>query len=214
MRGRLFIFICVNVSLVFSYAFWLIVQHTKPQRELPVHFPVIEDLTSTERSGAKVSTDDLRGKVCVIAYIYTVCHHGCATVLAEMSYLNKKYGHRPDFQLVSLAVVPKQDTPEFFKNYAPAVGVKTSDPWWFLSGDTEAIGRFATDELRLAPATIIPEDERLNPLETHSHDLRIVLLDRQHRVRGYYNVIHPIPEVAKAARKQLRTDTRSLLNNP
>jgi len=214
LRGRVFVLLCIAGSISASYLFSRIVKHTMPRRALPVHGTLTEHLTATERSGQEVTTAGLRGKVCVVAFLYTVCHHGCAAVLAELTGLNREHGHRSDFQIISLAVVPQHDTPEFFRSYAAAVGVQPSDPWWFLSGDGTAISRFTSSQLKLMPATIIPEEERLNPLETHSHDLRIVLLDRLRRVRGYYTIIDPLMEVAASAREQLQADTRTLLEEP
>jgi hypothetical protein len=71
-----------------------------------------------------------------------------------------------------------------------------------------------TNELKLEPAKAIPEDERVNPLDLFEHDLRIVLIDRQSRVRGYYSVFHPEPEIAALMCERLFKDTERLLNHP
>ena len=58
---------------------------------LPVLAHVEHDCEATERSGQTVHLSSLRGKVCAIAYIYTVCPHGCAVVIGEMLKLEKEF---------------------------------------------------------------------------------------------------------------------------
>ncbi|MEY4483913.1 MAG: hypothetical protein RL693_1365 [Verrucomicrobiota bacterium] len=170
------------------------------------------DLEATERSGKTVRMSELKGKVYVCAYVYTVCPHGCAAVIGEMMKLEEKFGDRPDFQLVSLAVLPKQDTPEFFRSYADGLQLKPTDPWWFLSGDQQKIWDFMTNDLKFAPAIEIPEEERINPLDLYQHDLRIALVDRTGRVRGYYTVFHPQPEIASLMCEKLQIDVGLVLD--
>ena len=59
-----------------------------------------------------------------------------------------------------------------------------------------------------------PEEKRLNTLDFYEHDLRIVVLDRQGRVRGYYSVFHPQPEITETMTKKLARDVERLLENP
>jgi cytochrome oxidase Cu insertion factor (SCO1/SenC/PrrC family) len=172
------------------------------------------DLQATERSGQAVQLSSLRGKVIVVAYIYTICPHGCAAVVDRMQKLLREFGPRPDFHLVSIAVVPERDTPEFFRAYAEGIGVKPSDPWWFITGERQRLWDFMSSELKLEPAKDIPVKERLNPFDLYEHDLRIVLVDRVGQVRGYYSVFHPEPEIASLMGEKLQNDVRLLLDQP
>ena len=99
-------------------------------------------------------------------------------------------------------------------SFAEGLSMRPQDPWWFLTGDQKKLWSFMTDELGLTPAKAIPEDERLNPLDLYAHDLRIVLVDRNGNVRGYYDVFHPEPGIAELMREKLRTDTQRLLDEP
>ncbi len=185
-----------------------------PQPPLPIVAQVQGDLEATERSGQTVKLSALRGKVTVMACLYTVCPHGCAAVVAEMQKLNAAYRTRPDFHLVSLAVAPERDTTDFLKAYAEGVGAKREDPWWFVTGGQQAIWDYMTHGLQLQAPAPIPEEKRINPLDLYEHDLRLVLLDRQGRVRGYYSVFHPQSEIAALMVEKLDRDVRRLLDNP
>lgn len=204
--------ICACLLLITAYGRFL--DRALPKAKLPVLAPPFEDIVLTERSGRAVHLGDLRGKVTVLACIYTVCPHGCAAVVGEMQKLHREFGTRSDFHLVSLAVAPERDTASFLSSYAEGLGVKAGDPWWFVTGDQKLTWSFMTDSLKLDAPKPIPEDERVNPLDFYSHDLRIVLVDRQGRVRGYYAVFHPQPEIAALMAERLHRDVRALLDEP
>lgn len=203
--------IALAVVLISFYGRFL--DRTLPKPKLPVLAVMKHDLAATERSGEVVHTKDLRGKVFAVACIYTVCPHGCAAVVGEMQKLHADFGSRSDFQLVSLAIAPERDTPAFLRSYAEGIGVKPGDPWWFLTGDQKQTWAFMTEELKLEVPKPIPVDERVNPLDFYEHDLRIVLVDRAGRVRGYYAVFHPQPEIATLMAQRLHADVRTLLED-
>jgi cytochrome oxidase Cu insertion factor (SCO1/SenC/PrrC family) len=185
-----------------------------PQAPLPVVTKIQGDLEATERSGQTVKLSALRGKVTVMACLYTVCPHGCAAVVAQMQKLNTAYRTRPDFHLVSLAVAPERDTSGFLKAYAEGVGARPEDPWWFVTGEQQRIWDYMTYDLQLQHPLPIPEEKRINPLDLYEHDLRMVLIDRQGRVRGYYAVFHPQAEIATIMTEKLSRDVQRLLDNP
>ncbi len=205
-----FFAISVGGSLLFGR--WL--DATRPSTTLPVFSSIQGDVTATERDGRTVRLSDLRGKVIACAYLYTICPHGCAAVVGQMQRLHKDFGARDDFHQVSISVVPDRDTAPVLSSYAEAMGVKPGDHWWFLTGERDPLINFMTQDLKLQPCQVIPADERLNPLDTFTHDLRIVLIDRKGQVRGYYEVFHPQPEIAELNCEKLQRDVRALLNHP
>lgn len=189
---------------------------TLPKPPLPVLAPAwTGSLTLTERDGKPRTLPDLLvGKVTVCASLYTVCPHGCAAVVAEMRKLNEAHRGHPDFQQLSLALAPERDNASFLQSYAEGIGVRPGDPWWFLTGPQQGVWDYLTQAQKLDPPRPIPEEKRLNPLDFYEHDLRIVVLDRQGRVRGYYSVFHPQPEIAETMSKKLARDVERLLENP
>lgn len=82
--------------------------------------------------------------------------------------------------MVSITVDPERDTPEVLARFAAGYG---ADPkrWYFLTGDNEAIQQLANKGFRLSAATGGAEDEPI------IHSNRFVLVDRQARIRGYYD---------------------------
>lgn len=205
-------FVLVALGVVFVFA--KLVDSTRPSKAPLIYSTMAKDLSATERSGQKVSISSLKGKVVAIAHVYTVCPHGCMAVLAEMNKLQKVYGDRSDFHQVSVAVIPSHDTPEYLRSFVSGMGLPEAAPWWFVTGAQDELWNFMTDGLGLNKPEPIPEEERLNPLDLFAHDLRIVLLDREQRVRGYYDVAHPQPEIASLMKERLREDAQFLLDHP
>jgi len=205
-----FIILAVGMCLGASWMF----ERTLPATSFPIITTVKGDLVATERSGRTVRFSDLKGKVVVCAYLYTVCPHGCAAITAQMQELLKRFGDHADFQLLSVAIHPDRDTPALLSSYAEAVGAKANSPWWFVTGEQKGLWDFMTKELHLEEAKPIPEDERINPMDHYEHDLRIVLIDRQGRVRRYYSVFHPQPEIAALMCERLPQDVQRLLEHP
>ena len=185
-----------------------------PRPELPVLAVINGDLAATERSGKSVRFSDLRGKVVVAAYLYTLCPHGCAAVTAELQKLHAEFGGHPRLHLLSVALQPERDTTAQLSAYAEAVGARADSPWWFITGDRRQLWDFMTREVGLAPAKPIPEEERLTPDDTDEHALRIALIDDRGRVRGYYAVFHPQPEIAALMVERLHAHLEQLLEAP
>lgn len=205
--------LAVMAALGLSLGYSQLVLGSRSRRPPPVYSSLDGHHPSLlERSGQEVNLGQLKGKVVVLAHLYTLCHHGCATVLAEMKALAASFGWRADFHLVSVAVDPERDTATFFDGYARSIGVASKDPWWFLSGGGGRVEQLMVGALRLEKPRLIPEEERVNPLETHEHDLRLVLIDAEQRVRGYYSIVHPQAEIVEVMRKRLWSDVKTVLS--
>ena len=137
---------------------------------------------------------------------------GCAEVFGVMRKLNEKFGTNPDFHLASIAVVPDLDPPDYLKIFAQSQGVADSSPWTFMSGHVRQQGwDFMHQELKLEPTREIPELDRRSPCDICEHDLRIVLIDRQSQIRGYYQVSVPDKETRELMQEKILNDVQRLL---
>ena len=180
---------------------------------LPVTATITGELTGTGLDGKPVQFSQTRGKVSVCSYLFTKCPHGCSMVFTVMRELRDLYGTRDDFQLASVAVLPDQDPPEFLKAFAESQGVKSTDPWIFMSGYArETAWDFMHEQLKLEPTRETPPDQRLSSCDFCEHDLRIGLIDRQSRVRGLYPVMSPDAKTRDFYREKLIRDTGRLLD--
>ena len=181
-------------------------------------FWTVPDFSLIERSGRPVTLADLRGKAWIADFIYTECTETCPLQTAYMAQLQKDLAAERDLRFVSITVDPKHDTTAVLRGYATRYG---ADPerWLFLTGDKRAIYELAQKGFRLAVVDPEEQNQGMNlwPLASRPayashgskglviHSSRLVLVDRQARIRGLY------PGTEPDAIKRLREDTRALL---
>jgi protein SCO1/2 len=94
-------------------------------------------------------------------------------------------------QLVSLTVQPEHDTFQVLRQYADRFNANP-DHWWLMTGDKKMIYNFARKDLGLATG---PGD---GGAEDFIHSDKLVLLDKDRNIRGYYNGLND-SEVRKCA---------------
>jgi len=184
------------------------------QQPLPILRQISEPFVAQERLGDSKNFADLKGKVVVLAYTYSRCPRGCAGVAAQMLKLRDQFANDSAVHFVSVAAWPEVDSPTVLNAFAESIGVKPTDPWWWLSSEKLSAWAFMTDQIGFEPSKEIPQEERLNPDDAIAHDLRAVLIDPQQRVRAFYSVMHPQTEVAEITMEKLARDIRQVLADP
>jgi cytochrome oxidase Cu insertion factor (SCO1/SenC/PrrC family) len=163
-------------------------------------YGTVPAFTLTERSGRRVTRDDLRGLVWVADFIYTECTESCPTQSLQFARLQQEFVGAADLRLVSVTVDPRHDTPEVLRRYAERYGA--GHRWWFLTGDTHEIYCLAQKGFRLSvvdPANSTPpacgRASRFGPSAAWAshgsqglvmHSARFVLVDREGRIRAYH----------------------------
>lgn len=173
----------------------------------------------TERSGRRITLDDLRGLVWVADFIYTECTESCPTQSLQFARLQREFAGAIDLRLISITVDPEHDTSEVLRRYAERY--TAGHRWWFLTGDKTDIYCLAQQGFRLSvvdPAAPAPpacrQAVRLAPATAWAshgskglvmHSARAVLVDHAARIRAY----HLATEAESM--KSLRANLRRLL---
>jgi len=165
-----------------------------------------------DQHGHEVTQRDWLGSVVVVNFIYSRCEEACPLSTAWMLKLQTVYEHEDRVQLVSISVDPEFDTSDVLASYAEGLGVR-SPRWSFLTGDKEDIYRLARDGFHLgvldpndaaqtstlstlakgfmrAVVYVTPAAAWAHRGEDHQpiqHSARLVLVDRQGRIRQYYD---------------------------
>lgn len=143
----------------------------------------VPEFALTERDGSIVSLQQLRGKIWVADFIYTSCTDTCPLQSAMMAKLQQEYATKPDFQLVSFTVDPERDTPQALTSYATKFQAD-GKRWYFLTGQRDRIVRLVEEGFHLAVATVSSDAD---PAGIIGHSPRFVLVDKDARIRGYYD---------------------------
>jgi heme o synthase len=145
----------------------------------------VPDFTLTDRSGKKVSRDDLKGKVWVASFVFTRCNGPCPQVTATMARLQKELDlkNSRDLRLVTFTVDPDKDTPNELTEYAARY---QADPekWLFLTGMPEAdLHRLLKEGFKVTAQRA----QKPKPGDEFDHSSRLAVVDKQGNIRGYFD---------------------------
>ncbi len=149
---------------------------------------VLPDFDLMERGGKPLRKADLLGHVWLANFIFTRCPGPCATLSRTMADYQKRLAARPGVRLVSFTVDPEFDTPGVLAAYADTYGAD-SGRWLFVTGNMEAMRGIVIRGFMLPVVENRPEVAESGGLFIHSE--RVVLMDKQSRIRGYYDTGSP-----------------------
>ncbi|WP_133990510.1 SCO family protein [Dinghuibacter silviterrae] len=140
---------------------------------------VIPDFTLTNQLGQKVSLQDAKGKIIVADFFFTHCPSFCPTLTRNMQHLQQMFLTNDTIvQFVSFSVDPERDSVPVLKEYADRFGVLHHN-WWMLTGSKDSIYTLAERDFKVAAMD--------SGHQNFVHTDRMVLLDKDRFVRGYYN---------------------------
>ena len=151
--------------------------------------------------GDTVSLYDKPGKILVLDLFFTSCASICPKLTANMAKLQQSFIRGGNLrkkidssivQFVSISIDPERDSVAVLKKYADHFGVN-HDNWWMLTGNRDSIYRFVFEELKVDQYS----KEPINPDFVHTS--RFILIDKEYKVRGYYNGLDTV-SIAKLAR--------------
>ncbi|HSZ84895.1 MAG TPA: SCO family protein [Puia sp.] len=148
----------------------------------------VKSISLINQNGDTVSLDSLHGKVIVADYFFTHCPNICPALQHNMKKLQDALKLKDDLknidtsfvQFISFTVDPERDSASALKKYGDRFGVN-SDVWWLLTGPKKIIYDFALTELKMG----LQDGEGVD--SNFIHTQKMVLLDKDHVVRGYYD---------------------------
>jgi protein SCO1/2 len=143
----------------------------------------VPDFAFTDQTGAPVRSSDLRGHVHIAHFIFTRCPTVCPTTTLKMQRLGQRLADQDAVRFLSFSVDPEHDTPPVLAAFATRF---RADParWKFLTGPPAAVRAAAEEGFRIA----VDRGAALaDGTPSITHGTHFVLLDRQLRIRGYYD---------------------------
>lgn len=155
----------------------------------------------TNQDAKPFGSSDLAGKIWIADFIYSSCPGPCPMISSRMSELQKPL-EKSDVHLVSFSVDPAKDTPEVLRGYAERLHAAPGR-WDFLTGSAQTIYDLSVKGFKLGAS---PDGgEKGEPV----HSTRLILIDRQGSIRGYYDATAP-----DAVTKVLADTTHLLREQP
>ena len=137
------------------------------------------DFSLLNQNGNNVTQEDYKNKIYVADFFFTTCPDICPIMTGNMLYLQENLKDT-NVMLASFSVTPKIDTVEVLKEYSTLKGVDDSR-WNLMTGDKKQIYDLARKSYLVAKA--IPDGKNHGMIHTEN----FVLVDRDKRIRGYYD---------------------------
>ena len=163
---------------VFALVHWM----EKRWSALPVFDGVnytLRDFSLKNQDGHAVTRADWNNKIVVVDFFFTHCSSICPRLTRSMKSVQAAYADKEDLLLNSFSVDPERDTVERLKAYARQFGLTGN--WNLLTGNKADIYRLARNSFSVVAT------EGDGGREDFIHTEKLVLIDKQQRIRGYYN---------------------------
>jgi protein SCO1/2 len=137
--------------------------------------------TLTSQAGTPFPSTELAGEVWLADFMFTTCRGICPILTNRLLEVQERMDGRDGWHMVSFSVDPGTDTPEVLTAYAEKHGADL-DRWTFLTGDKKEIFKIISDGFHL-----VVEEGAGDEAEPTLHSPRIVLVDAEGEIRGYYD---------------------------
>jgi protein SCO1/2 len=147
---------------------------------LPIAFAAPQFAFPDQDDGT-FGTDDLRGRVTIVDFIFTSCANTCPKMTAKRGELQKLIAD-PRVAFLSISVDPARDDRATRKSYAAANRIDESR-WRFVSPPDRDAALKVAQQMKIAAAG--PHSHGESPI---LHSDRFVLIDARARVRGAYAI--------------------------
>lgn len=134
----------------------------------------------TDQNGQTVSDRDVAGKVKIVDFFFSTCGTICPTMTSELTRVQDAFRADPNVVILSHTVDPETDSIATLKAYAQRY--KALDgKWYFLTGQKEKLYTQART------GYLLPVQDGDGGPDDFIHSERLVLVDPEGKIRGYYN---------------------------
>ena len=166
-----------------AYAYTIITKNDKHVEVLPVYGDsnddgtqhIVSDFSLTNQDGKEVTIDTYEDKVFVADFFFATCQSICPVMSDQMERVAGKFKNNKDVMFLSHSVKPDEDSVPVLKQYADDHHANSSQ-WNFVTGDVNEINDLAIRSYLMADTNT-----------TFVHTQMFALIDRQRRIRGYYD---------------------------
>lgn len=188
------------IAFGFSYPIYRSLNRVLPP-ELPIiaHVPEFELISE---NGQRFGSKELRGRVYLANFVFTRCPTVCPKMLKDLQKVQKRIkGVGQKAAIVTFTVDPEHDNEKVLFDTARKYDANPF-VWTFLTGpDKEALFKLYRDGFKVGV------EENPQDLFDIAHSEKIVLVDAENRIRGYY-------AFDENSINQLMIDVGLLINRP
>ena len=156
----------------------LLLHLIKPLDPLPHlgHAPVYAGVDSLGRT---FSSTALADKPHIVTFFFSHCESTCPLQNAAVGKLSSEFSASDTVQFVSITVDPENDVPAVLDQYSQKAGADP-DRWHFVRLEQAELDRILVDGFKLGSGE-----------KPEYHSARLILVDAQGDIRGYYDGTDP-----------------------
>jgi protein SCO1/2 len=140
----------------------------------------IQDFSFTDQTGKTITPKDFAGKIYVTDFFFTTCPGICPKMTKQMERVYAKYKDNGQVLFLSHTVNPKLDSVPVLAEYAE-LHQADARKWHFVTGDKKEL----YDMARYGYFVTATEGDGGESDFVHTE--KFVLVDKDKRIRGYYN---------------------------
>lgn len=144
----------------------------------------IGDFSFLNQDGGKTTLADVKGKIFVAEYFFTTCKNICPVMNGQMVRVQKRFKNNPNVKILSFTVDPATDSVPVMKAYAEKHHA-IKGQWYFLTGSQDSLYHLARHSFFVLKPGEVKQDDGSYSKFIHTNNF--VLVDRQLRIRGYYD---------------------------
>lgn len=137
-----------------------------------------------DQDGKTVDQSIVKNKIYVADFFFTRCGTICPRISSQLTRVQDIFRNNPDIVFLSHTVDPEHDRPAQLKAYATKYEA-IAGKWYFLTGSKTDIYDLAMHGYYLP--TVDAGVKEGKPDETFIHSEKLVLVDKQGIVRGFYD---------------------------
>lgn len=142
----------------------------------------------TNQDGQQTGLKDVKGKVFVAEYFFTTCQTICPRMNDQMQRVQLAFKDENNFKILSFTVNPEVDSVGQLKRYADEHNA-IPGKWHFLTGDKTKLYEAARKYFFLLKKSEVENQGDVGTDFIHTNNF--VLIDKEQRIRGYYDGTNP-----------------------
>jgi protein SCO1 len=143
-------------------------------------YHTVPDFNLIDQDGKPLKGQDLKGYIYVADFFFTSCPGTCPKLTNQLKRVQAEFAANKDIKIVSFTVDPSHDSVEVLKTYSE-LNNAIHDKWYFVTGQKDSIYNLAHN------GYFISAGEENNGTEAFLHSSKLILVDKEGRIRGYYD---------------------------
>ncbi len=186
------------VVLFISIGFTSCIEEVQEKEELPVYGSkevlvdnengeeVIDNITLQinyfevmDQDSQIITQADFKDKIYIVDFFFTHCPTICPVMTKNMALVYDEFENDSEVLFLSHTIDIKNDSVPQLKKYAAKIGI-SSEKWHMVTADKLVI-------YDLAAQYMVSAAEDPNSPGGYMHSGAFILMDGQHRIRGYYD---------------------------